>query len=347
MTGKETNRVFENEAALEDALSEPSDALVAEAASWSGDLVVLGAGGKMGPTLCRMAKRAADAAGNGIRVLAVSRWSDQDAADRLRAVGVEPVVASLGLTADLTALPEAANVVYLVGAKFGSAAKPFDAWATNTVLPALVARRYAEASIVAFSTGNVYPLVPAGSGGCAEEQAPEPVGEYAMSCLGRERVLEHAAQEYGTRSALLRLNYAVEPRYGVLADLARTIHSGEPVDLGTAYVNVVWQRYANEVALRCLTRASSPPLVLNLTGPETVSVRQVAEQLGGLLDREPVFTGTEQSTALLNNAARCHAMFGYPDVALGTLVDWQARWLVRGGVLWDKPTKFQRRDGRF
>ncbi|MEU3274462.1 NAD-dependent epimerase/dehydratase family protein [Saccharomonospora sp. NPDC006951] len=339
--------MFEDEVRLEDALSEPSQRLCEEAASWRGELVVLGAGGKMGPTLCRMARRAADAAGNPVRVLAVSRWSDENAARGLREAGVEPVRASLGLSVDLGTLPDAANVVYMVGAKFGSAAKPFEAWATNTVLPALVARRYASANIVAFSTGNVYPLVPANSGGCTERDAPAPVGEYAMSCLGRERMLEHAADEHGTRSAILRLNYAVEPRYGVLADLARTIHNGDPVDLETAYVNVVWQRYANEVALRCLSRVSAPPLVLNLTGPETVSVRTIAEQLADSLGTTPVFTGTAQPTSLLNNAARCHGLFGYPDVALDTLIEWQAHWLKNGGVLWDKPTKFQRRDGRF
>lgn len=340
--------MFGNEDELEDALSAPSPELVTEARDWDGDIVVLGAGGKMGPTLSRMARRAADEAGRtDLAVKAVSRWSDRAAADRLRAVGVEPVSFALGLDADLSALPDASGVVFMVGAKFGSTDRPYEAWATNTVLPALVARRYADASIAAFSTGNVYPLVSVGTGGSREADQPDPVGEYAMACLGRERVLDHAAHERGTSVSVLRLNYAVEPRYGVLADLARTLHAGDPVDVTTGHVNVVWQRYANEVALRSLSRATTPPLVLNLTGPETASVRQLATELADRLGVRPEFTGEEQPTALLNNARRCHELFGYPDVALGTLVDWQARWIAAGGVLWDKPTKYQRRDGRF
>ncbi|APU15775.1 NAD-dependent epimerase/dehydratase family protein [Actinoalloteichus fjordicus] len=340
--------MFTDETALETALSAPSAALVAEAAQWPGDLVVLGAGGKMGPTLCRMARRAADEAGRSdLRVHAVSRWSDAAVADRLRAAGVDPVVADLTLDADLTALPEAANVVFMVGAKFGSAAAPHHAWAVNAALPALIARRYADSAITAFSTGNVYPLVPVATGGCTEDDAPDPVGEYAMACLGRERVLEHAADTRGTRIAVLRLNYAVEPRYGVLADIARALTAGAPVDVTTSHVNVVWQRYANEVALRALTRASSPPLILNLTGPETASTRRIALGLAERLGVAAEFTGMEAPSALLNDAGRCHALFGYPDVALGTLLDWQAGWIAAGGTLWDKPTKFQRRDGRF
>ncbi|ASO20974.1 nucleoside-diphosphate-sugar epimerase [Actinoalloteichus hoggarensis] len=340
--------MFTDEIALETALSAPSAALVAEAADWPGDLVVLGAGGKMGPTLCRMARRAADEAGRtDLRVHAVSRWTDAAVADRLRAEGVEPVVFDLTLDADLTALPDAAGVVFMVGAKFGSSAAPHHAWAVNAVLPALVARRYADSAIAAFSTGNVYPLVPVAAGGCTEDDAPGPVGEYAMACLGRERVLEHAADARGTRIAVLRLNYAVEPRYGVLADVGRAVAAAEPVDVTTSHVNVVWQRYANEVALRAMTRASSPPLVLNLTGPETASTRRIALGLAERLGVPAVFTGEEAPSALLNDAGRCHALFGYPDVALGTLLDWQAEWIGSGGVLWNKPTKFQRRDGRF
>ncbi|MGH8795228.1 MAG: NAD-dependent epimerase/dehydratase family protein [Stackebrandtia sp.] len=337
-----------DETELEDRLSAPSSALVAEAAYWPGDMAVLGAGGKMGPTLCRMARRAADEAGRrDMRIFAVSRWSDAGAARRLKDAGVEPIEFALSADADFDALPDAQSVVYMVGVKFGAADRPFEAWAANAVLPALTARRYAESSIAAFSTGNVYPFTTASSGGSTEDNPPDPVGEYAMSCLGRERVFEHAAHARGTRVALLRLNYAVEPRYGVLADVARAVHAGERVDLTTAHVNVVWQRYANEVALRCLNRAANPPLTLNVTGPEIASARQIATALADLLGTSPRFRGEPQPTALLNNAALCHSWFGYPDVPLGVLIEQQARWVADGGVLWDKPTKYQRRDGKF
>lgn len=335
------------EAGLEDALSEPSPALTHDMSGVDGDIVVLGAGGKMGPSLCRLARRALDAAGNAAaRVFAVSRWSDREVEKRLRECGVETVAADL-TAPELAGLPDAGNVIYMVGAKFGTAERPHEAWMTNTLVPARVAERYASARIAAFSTGNVYPLVPVAGGGCVEEDPTGPVGEYAMSCLGRERVFEAVSRSAGTRVAIIRLNYAVEPRYGVIADVAARIQRGEPIDVTTGHVNVAWQRYANEVALRSLHHAASPPFVINVTGPETASVRQLATRLGRLLGVEPRFAGTEASTALLSNAGRCHALFGYPDLPLPALIEWQAAWLRAGGVLWNKPTKFDRRDGRF
>lgn len=336
------------EPALEEALSRPSDALVADLAQLEGDIVILGAGGKMGPTLARMARRALDLAdGAERRVVAVSRWSDEDTATRLREAGVVTATASLGLSHDPAELPDAQNVVYMVGAKFGSAGRPAQTWATNTVLPALIGRRYTDARMAAFSTGNVYPLVAPGTGGCTETDEVGPIGEYAMSCLGRERAIENAAAEHGLRASIIRLNYAVEPRYGVLCDIAQTLLSGEPVDLGVGYVNVVWQRYANEVALRSLVHAHTTPFIVNVAGPETVPVQRAAEQLADLLGVTARFEGEPGETALLSNGARAHDLFGYPDESVDGLIRMQAEWLLHSGRTLGKPTKFQRRDGRF
>lgn len=342
--------MFTDEAALEERLATPSPALIADLGRLEGDLLVLGAGGKMGPSLCRLARRALDAAGRAdVTVYAVSRWSDKAAADDLEAAGVRTVAFDLmDPGADLAALPDAGNVVFMVGAKFGSAGAPSQAWAVNAAMPDRVARRWSGSRIAAFSTGNVYPLVPVSSGGCTESDPVGPVGEYAMSCLGRERIFGHAALTLGTKVASIRLNYAVDLRYGVLADIAARVQSGEPVDVTTGHANVVWQGYANEVALRSLLHATDgEAFTLNLTGPETASVRRLAQWFGEEFDREPVFVGAESPTALLSDASRCHALFGYPDVALRTLVGWQADWLRRGLPLSGKPTKFQVRDGRF
>lgn len=339
---------FETEAALEERLAIPSAGLTADLAELDGDLVVLGAGGKMGPSLCHLARRALDAAGRtNLEVIAVSRWSDSDVEKRLRDRGIETHKHDLSPYGDTSGLPDAGNVVFMVGAKFGSADQPARTWATNALVPAAVAERYADARIAAFSTGNVYPLVPVDSGGCTEADPPDPVGEYAMSCLGRERVFEYAALERGTKVALIRLNYAVDLRYGVLADVARCVREDQPVDVTTGYVNLVWQGYANEVTLRALRQADSPAFVLNLTGPETVRVRDLADEFGRLFDRRPEIAGAEAETALLSNASRCHELFGGPELGVSELVELQADWIRRGGVLWDKPTKFQRRDGRF
>jgi nucleoside-diphosphate-sugar epimerase len=332
---------------LEERLSRPSQALVEELGNLDGDLLVLGAGGKMGPSLVRLALRGIAAAGTGARVVAVSRFSEPGLADALRDEGARVVVADLADDEAGRALPDAAYVVFLVGAKFGTSGREPATWATNAYLPGRVAQRFAGARIVALSTGNVYPLVPVRSGGCVEETPVDPVGEYAMSCLGRERILTHFAERDGTAVSIVRLNYAVELRYGVLVDIARAVATGQPVDLTTGHVNVVWQGYANEVVLRSLRRAASPPFVLNLTGPELASVRHLAAALGQALGREPRFVGEEAATALLSNAQRCHGLFGYPNVTLAELVEWTAAWVRDGGPLLDKPTHFQTRDGRF
>ncbi|MFJ2960290.1 NAD-dependent epimerase/dehydratase family protein [Streptomyces sp. NPDC087270] len=349
---------------LEDLLATPSPALVADVARLDGDLVVLGAGGKMGPSLCRLARRALDAAGRtDVAVHAVSRWSDRAAADALAAEGVHPVAFDL-LDGDPAGLPDAGNAVFMVGAKFGSAGNPAHAWAVNAALPDRIARRYRDARISAFSTGNVYPLVDTASAGSTETDPVGPVGEYAMSCLGRERVFGYHAAEHGTRVALLRLNYAIDLRYGVLADIASAVHAGEPVDVTTGHANVVWQGYANEVALRALLHADAEAFTVNLTGPETASVRRLAQLFGEefgrtgatagsvtsaepSLEQASLTTGQESGTALLSDASRCHALFGYPPVPLRTLVGWQAEWIRRGLPLSGRPTKFHVRDGRF
>jgi nucleoside-diphosphate-sugar epimerase len=337
-----------DETELEQRLSTPSPALVADLCAGDGDLVVLGAGGKMGPTLCMLAARALAAGGRTDRsVIAVSRWSDEAVRQRLEQAGVRTVTFDLLGDEPYSGLPDAADVVFMVGAKFGSAGNPAPLWQTNAVVAGQAASRYRESRIACFSTGNVYPFVSPSSGGSAEDDPVGPVGEYAMSTLGRERVMAYAAGRYGTPVTLVRLNYAVEPRYGVLADICRAVRDERPVDVSTGWVNVVWQGYANEVALRSLAIATPEPTVLNLTGPETLSVRELAEAAGKEFGVPPVLTGTESETALLNNASRCHELFGPPEVLAPELLTWQTDWIKAGGVLWDKPTKFQVRDGRF
>ncbi|OKI54844.1 NAD-dependent epimerase/dehydratase family protein [Micromonospora sp. CB01531] len=332
---------------LEERLSRPRDVLVDDLRKLDGDILILGAGGKLGPSLVRLALRGVAAAGTGARVVAVSRFSEAGLADALRDEGAEVVEEDVADDAALAALPDAANVVFLVGAKFGTASREHATWATNAYLPGRIAQRFAGSRLVALSTGNVYPLVPVTTGGCVEQTPVQPVGDYAMSCLGRERILTHFALRDDTPLALIRLNYAVEMRYGVLVDIARTVHAGDTMDLTMGHANVVWQGYANEVILRALHHTATPPFVLNLTGPELVSVRQVATAVAARLGRELVLTGTEAPTALLSNAQICHRLFGYPDMPLAELIELTADWVADGQPLLGKPTGFQHRDGKF
>ncbi|HBY62357.1 MAG TPA: epimerase [Solibacterales bacterium] len=325
-------------------LSRPSAADCAAARSWRGGLLILGAGGKMGPTLALRARHAAEPL---TPVTAVSRFTDRAARARLEAAGVACLDADLLAPGALEALPDAPNVVYMAARKFGTGEDAGATWAANALLPGLVARRFAASRIVAFSTGNVYPLTPVDSGGPDETVAPDPVGEYGWSALARERLFEYASRHYGTRVALLRLNYAVETRYGVLADIAWKVWRGEPVSLTMGFVNVIWQGDANSVALRCFEHCASPPFVLNLTGDETLSVRQLAERFGQRFGRVPVFDGTEASTALLSNARRRRELFGPPEVPVAEAIEHVAAWVASGGERWDKPTHFEARDGRF
>ncbi|MGW5683648.1 NAD-dependent epimerase/dehydratase family protein [Nonomuraea sp. NPDC003754] len=329
---------------LEERLARPGEGLIADMARLDGDIMILGAGGKLGPSLVRLALNATK---GDRRIVAVSRFSEPGLADALTAEGATVVSADVADEQALRDLPDVENVVFLVGAKFGTQGAEHATWFTNSYLPGRVADRFRDSRIAALSTGNVYPLVPVTSAGATEETPTDPVGEYAMSCLGRERVMSHFSVKYGTRLALIRLNYAVEMRYGVLVDLAQKINAGEPVDLATGMANVVWQGYANEVTLRSLLHASTPPFVLNLTGPELISVRQAAIDLGRALGKQPSFVGEEAPTALLSNAARCHRLFGYPELTPAELIELTAAWIAEGGPLLGKPTKFERRDGRF
>ncbi|RVX40028.1 nucleoside-diphosphate-sugar epimerase [Nonomuraea polychroma] len=331
-------------AELEERLARPSPGLVDDLGKLDGDIMILGAGGKLGPSLVRLALNATRGER---RVIAVSRFSEPGLAAALQDEGATVVAADVADEQALRELPDAPNVVFLVGAKFGTQGREHATWFTNAYLPGRVADRFAGSRIAALSTGNVYPLVPVTSGGSTEDSPTGPVGDYAMSCLGRERVLTHFAEKNRTPMSLIRLNYAVELRYGVLVDLAQKVLAGEPVDLTTGQVNVVWQGYANEVALRSLLLADVPPYVLNVTGPELISVRQAARALGAALGKEPVFTGEEAPTALLSNASRCHRLFGYPELTPAELIEHTARWVADGGPLLGKPTKFERRDGRF
>jgi len=338
---------FAGEAELEDALSAPSAGLLASLRSTPGDIVVLGAAGKMGPTLARMARRAVDALGRSDRVIAVSRFSSPQAERSLNDFGVDTIRANLLDRESVAVLPEGPNVIFMAGQKFGTRDAPSSTWAMNVVLPSIAAERYADARIVAFSTGNVYPLTPARDGGSREGDALAPVGEYAMSCLGRERVFEDASARRGTRVAIVRLNYAVDLRYGVLVDIAARVLRGEAIDLAMGYVNVIWQGDANDWALRCLAHASMPPFVVNVTGRETLAVRAVATRLGELLGRAPAFTGTEAPDALLSNASLAHSIFGEPSVATDALLERVAEWVRAGQPLLGKPTHFEERTGAF
>jgi len=337
----------ESEEALDELLSIPRAETVEALRRCPGDLVILGAGGKMGPTLARMAARAATEAGSGHRrIIAVSRFSSSAARATLERAGVEVVPADLLDTAAVQRLPDAPNVIFMAGQKFGTSDAPSRTWMMNVVVPALCAARYARSRIVAFSTGNVYPLTPVLAGGAGEDTAPAPVGEYAASCLGRERVFEHAATA-GARVAIMRLNYAIDLRYGVLADLAVRVRAGAPVPLAMGYVNVIWQGDANRAALELLPHCDTTPFVLNVTGGETLSVRTLATELGNRLGRLPVFEGTEARDALLSDTTRFRSTFGEPATSLDTMLDLVADWVERDRPLLNKPTHFETRDGAF
>ena len=335
------------EAELETLLSEPYPEDVAFARTLRGDVLVLGAGGKMGPTLARRVAAALRAAGSDARVLAVSRFGDEAARERLEAAGVATLSADLLDDGQLAALPDAPHVLYLVGMKFGATGQEPLTWAMNAYLPGRVAVRFAASRIVALSTGNVYPLVPVDSGGCSEDHPTAPVGEYAQSCLGRERIFQHFSRVNRTPVCLVRLNYAVEPRYGVLLDIARKVYAGEPVSLSMGWANVIWQGDANSACFRALALCASPAAVLNLTGPEILSVRDVAVRFSERFGRPARFVGVEGERALLNDARVAHRHLGAPHVTAAEAMARVADWVEGGGPTLGKPTKFEVRDGRF
>ena len=349
MTAVVARTAPQSEDELDDVLSEPRAPTIAALQRCPGDLVVLGAGGKMGPTLARMAARAASVSDGAQRrrVIAVSRFSDKRARDSLERHGIETLSADLLDARSVEPLPEAANVIFMAGQKFGTADAPSRTWMMNVVVPALCARRYAGSRIVAFSTGNVYPLTAATSRGASDQTAPAPVGEYAASCLGRERVFEHYAATQQTRVAIMRLNYAIDLRYGVLTDLTQRVLAEIPIPLAMGHVNVIWQRDANAIALEMLARTATPPFILNVTGTRTLSVRSLAEEIGRRLGKTPRFEGREAADALLSDASRMREQFREPETPLETMLDWVTDWVAHGRPTLGKPTHFEARDGAY
>ncbi len=340
-------QTIQSEAELDDVLTRPSPALIEFMQTLSGRLVILGAGGKMGPTLAVLARRAADAARRSLDVVAVSRFHEPGPRRWLEARKVETVSCDLLDASAVGRLPDAENVIYLVGVKFGTAQNPAATWALNTLTPARVCERYPASRIAALSTGNVYPMSDAHGAGSVESDPLTPLGEYANAAVARERIFEFGSRRSGTPLALLRLCYAIDLRYGALADIARRIWSGEPVPLATGYFNCIWQGDANEMILRALALVGSPPTAWNLCRPERLSVRETAARLGELLGRPPQFVGEETTTALLVNAARLCAALGPPRIGIETLLRWTAGWVMSGGRDLGKPTRFEVRDGNY
>ncbi len=329
---------------LDDFLSRPSAALVADMARLDGDIIILGVGGKMGPTLARLARNAAP----GKRIIGVARFSEPELRERLEGWGIETIAADLLDRAQVEALPKTKNVIFMAGRKFGSSGNQALTWAMNVHSPAIVAEAFRESRIVAFSTGNIYPLIDVAHQGALETTPPGPRGEYAQSCLGRERLFEYFSGLHGTPGRLFRLNYAIDLRYGVLFDLASRVKAGTAIDLSLmGHVNVIWQGDANAQALRSLLHCTTPTSPLNISGPETLSVRWLVQELAARLGVQPNLVGDEAPSAWLTNTAEAARLFGYPSVPVSVMLDWVADWVARDGLSFNKPTKYEVRDGGF
>ncbi len=339
--------VILTETELDEVMTRPSEALVKFITSVSSPLLVLGAGGKMGPTLAVLAKRAAEAARHPLDVIAVSRFSDANAKQWLEQQGVHTISADLLERAAVQQLPDARDIIYLVGMKFGTSTQPARTWVINALVPPLVCERFPQARVAALSTGNVYPLARVADGGSLETDALTPIGEYANAAVARERVFEFCSQRYGTRIAQLRLSYALDLRYGVVADLARRVWTGEPIELATGHFNGIWQGDANDMILRSLALAASPVAAFNLTSPTIDSVRETALRLGELLNRTPTFVGEESGTAFVSNTSKLTELLGVPFTPRASVLKWVAHWVKNGGRSLNKPTHFEVRDGQF
>lgn len=339
--------MIENNIDLELRLSAPSERLIKDIVKIEGDIMILGLGGKMGPTLAKLAKNAIDSAGIAKRVMGASRFSNAKLFQELTDFGIECIKTDLLDDESLMQLPDAENVIYMAGNKFGTAGNEHFTWAMNAYLPGRVAEKYKNSKIVVFSTGNVYPFMPIATGGATEDMKPAPIGEYAQSCLGRERVFEHFSIQNKTEMLLFRLNYALDLRYGVLLEIAKAVNDEKPINLAMGYANVIWQGDANEYAIRSLLHCESPAKKLNVTGPETIDIRKVAGEFGRLLGKVPILEHTPAETALLNNSTQAYEIFGKPLVPLEDMIKWTAHWLKVGGKQLGKPTHFQERKGDF
>lgn len=338
---------IKNEEQLEELMSRPGRELIEMVARTDGDILFLGITGKIGPSLAMMAGRACERAGVKKRILGVSRHQNEEQSRSFRSVGIETIMGDLLDQGFLKSLPKVKNVFFLAGMKFGSTENLSLTWAINTYLPVLVTENFPDSRIVAFSTGCVYPLVTPGSGGSLETDIPVATGEYAQSCLGRERMFEYGSSRCGTEVILIRLNYSVEMRYGVLADIAQKVKNDQPVDLTMGYFNVIWQGDMNDFVLRSLEHVSSPARILNVTGPEILSVRETAMKFGELMNKEPVLTGREADTALLSNSGEAYRLFGKPRITADRIIEWTADWIMEGRRLLGKPTHFEVRDGKY
>lgn len=332
---------------LESELTKPSKALIADIQKVEGDIMLLGIGGKMGVSMGKLAVEAIKEAGIKKRVIGVSRFSDAKAKQELEDAGIETISCDLLDDVQLQSLPDVKNIIYLAGFKFGAVGNEGFAWAMNAYLPGRVADKFKNSNIVAFSSGNVLPFVKVTSGGVSEETTPEPIGEYAQSTLGRERIFEYFSKKNQTPVLIYRLNYAVDFRYGVMMEIAKSVMNDKEIDLRTENVNVIWQGDANEVALRSLLHCQTPAKMLNVTGPETLSIRWIAEQFGEKFNKIPRYIYEAEGTALLNNASECHRLFGYPKVTVREIIDITATWLQNGGEEFGKETHFQERGGKF
>lgn len=335
------------EESLIEKLSKPSPETTGMMKSLKGDIIILGVGGKIGVSLAMTAIRAIRESGVKKKVIGVSRFSDESARRQLEEYGIETIACDLSDYASVAKLPDVENVIFMAGRKFGTSDKKGLTWVMNVNVPGIVAERYKNSRIVAFSTGCVYPLISVKEEGSAEDDPVDPVGEYAQSCLGRERVFEHYSETFGTKVCLFRLNYAIDLRYGVLFDIASSVYNDEPVDITVGYFNCIWQGDVNNRALLCLDQCTAPANILNVTGPEIVSTKEVAERFGKLFGKDVKFTGEKGDLNYLSDPSKSIGLFGYPKITLETMLEWTAEWIEEGGYSLGKPTHYEVNDGKY